>query len=254
MVTRVKTNAVAYKRARNSSKKTRGRKKKYGAKIKLYSVFKKISKFGTVESPIYGEKNVSIRYYSEKLIWRSYGKPVLYVWAIHPTRGKIVLITTDLEMSPLDLIKLYGRRFKIEVSFKQSLHTLGAYTYHFWLRSMEKIRKKDGDQDMSNVSEKYREKVSRKMQAYHVHILIGLIAQGLLQYLSVMKSEIVWKQFGSWIRTIRPGISPSEHVTATALRNTLPEFLLNLPAASTLKKFMMDRIDLSRVEGQRFAA
>jgi hypothetical protein len=34
--------------------------------------------------------------------------------------------------------------------------------------------------------------------------------------------EIAWSSFGSWLRTIRPGVAPSEAVVASALRNTLP--------------------------------
>ena len=36
---------------------------------------------------------------------------------------------TDLELSTLEMIAVYGYRFKIEVAFKQALHTLGTYAY-----------------------------------------------------------------------------------------------------------------------------
>src|ERR1019366_1156557 len=42
---------------------------------------------------------------------------------------------------------------------------------------------------------------------------------------SATQPKLVWRSFGSWIRTIRPGLAPSEQVVAVALRNTLPEFL-----------------------------
>jgi hypothetical protein len=53
-----------------------------------------------------------------------------------------------------------------------------------------------------------------------------VVAQGLLQYLAVVAPKLVWASFGSWLRTIRPGIPPSELVVAQALRQTLPDFLL----------------------------
>ena len=89
------------------------------------------------------------------------------------------------------------------------------------------------------------------MSAYHRHIQLGLIAQGLLQYLSCVEPKLVWKKFGSWIRTIRSGIPPSEQVTAMALKNSLPEFLVDRVNKHICKKFLRKRIDLSRIEGYR---
>jgi hypothetical protein len=65
----------------------------------------------------------------------------------------------------------------------------------------------------------------------------------LLQYLAASHAQLVWSSFGSWLRTIRPGVCPSELVTGIALRNTLPNFLLNSSAASIFTKFLRDNID-----------
>jgi hypothetical protein len=59
---------------------------------------------------------------------------------------------------------------------------------------------------------------------------------------------------GSWIRTIRPGLAPSELVAAIALRNTLPDFLANPDGAPTFVKFLQAHIDVSRAEGTRLVA
>ena len=50
------------------------------------------------------------------------------------TRGKILLLCTDLSLEPIEVIMLYGLRFKLELTFKNSVNVLGAYTYRFWLK------------------------------------------------------------------------------------------------------------------------
>jgi hypothetical protein len=92
------------------------------------------------------------------------------------------------------------------------------------------------------------------MRAYSSHLQAGVIAQGLLQILSVLHSQMVWRCFGSWIRTLRSGIPPSEQVVGMALRHSLPEFLAASDKTSALAKFINDRLDLNRAEGLRLAA
>jgi hypothetical protein len=54
--------------------------------------------------------------------------------------------------------------------------------------------------------------------------------------------------FGSWLRTIRPGVAPSELVVATALRQSLPEFLLNSAETAPIAKFILERQDHDTME------
>jgi len=84
------------------------------------------------------------------------------------------------------------------------------------MRGMKRISRNSGTQHLHRQTERYRTAVRRKLSAYDRHIQIGLIAQGLLQYLSATHAQLVWSSFGSWLRTIRPGVCPSELVTATA--------------------------------------
>ena len=113
------------------------------------------------------------------------------------------------------------------------------------------LRRSSGDQYLHRKSECYRKAVNRKIDAYYRHIQIGIIAQGLLQYLSSVLPKLVWSSFGSWIRTIRPGMCPSEQITSIAMRNSFPEFFANSSPIPILKKFLYHRIDLTRSEGLR---
>jgi hypothetical protein len=133
-----------------------------------------------------------------------------------------------------------------EVSFKQAIHTVGAYAYHFWMQDMTPIRRGSGKQYVQRKSELYREHVRRKLAAYERHIQLGLIAQGLLQYLALNFRRVSWFNFHSYIRTASPQKPPSEWVVSQALRHTWPDFLLGLPQSSILKKFFATKINSAR--------
>jgi hypothetical protein len=103
-----------------------------------------------------------------------------------------------------------------------------------------------GNQSLLFKPMQYRQAILRKLNAYHRHIQVGLIAQGLLQYLASVFPALVWNSFGSWIRTIRPNLPPSEMVTALALRNAFPHFLVGCSKINILAKFIADHFDFAR--------
>jgi hypothetical protein len=254
LVTRVRNNAVAFRTVPQPKKRKPGRPKVYGKKLRLKDLWKQRQSFLTAMSPVYAETSIEIRYLSKDLLWRPVGHLVRFVLVDHPTRGKLILMTTLLSLTPLEVIELYGYRFKIEVCFKQALHTLGTYAYHFWMMHMTPIRRRSGNQHLHHKSEKYREMVRNKVAAYHRYVQLGCIAQGLLQYLSVKFGTQVWQHFGSWLRTMKTDQSPSEMVVGQALRSSLPQFIATMHGRHELEKMIVDNADLSRLPELRASA
>jgi len=255
LVVRVKSNAVAWRPyVHKGERRGRGRPRIYGEKVKLRSLFRQNLVTEEAPSPVYGEEDVMIRYAVHDLLWRPVGLIVRFVMVIHPSRGRFIIMSTDTSLDAIDIIRLYGLRFKIEFAFKQAVHVFGAFYYHFWMKFMKPLKRRNGNQYLHRASAAYRKAVKRKLHAYHVFVQAGIVAQGLAQYLAACHQELVWRSFGSWLRTIRPGLAPSERVVTMALRQSLPEFLLDRTQEHILAKFIVERQDPDRSEVFRPAA
>lgn len=254
LITRVKSNAVAYTPYRSHEPRKRGRPRLYGERIALASLLDDLTQMMSMPSPVYGEHSVTLHYRVANLLWRPVGRIVRFVAVSHPTRGPVILLCSDVDLEATEIIRAYGLRFKIEYGFKQIVHLVGAFSYRFWMKRMTPLRRWAGDQYMHHQSLAYRNAVKRKIHAYHVFLQAAVVAQGLLQYLSSAAPTLVWNAFGSWLRTIRPGVPPSEFVAANALRNRLTDFLRGYAATNTFAKFIAERQTLGEIDESRLAA
>ena len=116
LVTRVKSNSVAFFPATpppSNRPRRKGRPAKYGNKIKVAALLKEADRLQEAPSPVYGEKGVMLRFRVADLLWRPVGILVRFVVVLHLRRGAILLMCTDLTLPPLDIIRIYGLRFKI---------------------------------------------------------------------------------------------------------------------------------------------
>ena len=84
LLTRMKSNAVAYTAYQQRGPRKRGRPWSHGSKIKLSSLWQASSDFQPAPSPVYGESKVIIQYRVRDLLWRPAGRLVRFVAVIHP--------------------------------------------------------------------------------------------------------------------------------------------------------------------------
>jgi hypothetical protein len=249
LITRLRSNAVVYEAPEIPAVRRPGRPRVYGAKIPIRHLWRQRSRFVSARSPVYGEHRVDIDYCSVDRLWRPVGRLVRLVFVRHPTRGRLVLLCTDLTLNPLQIVELYGYRFKIEVSFRQALRTLGGYAYHFWMMAMTPLTRRSGNQHLHMKTDRYRALVRRKMDAYHRYVQLGCVAQGLLQHLALNFRARVWNNFGSWLRTMKTAQPPSEMVVSQALRSSLSELLRALRREPILEEFLLAQLDVDQSTG-----
>jgi len=238
LVTRAKSNAVAYFPAPKVEKPARGRPRIYGKKVRIKDMATDDGAFTSAPSPVYGERDVMVRFRVLDLLWKPVARIVRFCIVHHPVRGTIFLLSTDTSLTALEILQLYGYRFKIELGFRQAVHVVGTYAYHFWMLAMKPLRRTGGDQYLHRTTDAYRAAIRRKVRAYHIYVQLGCIAQGLLQHLAINHTAEAWRCFRSWLRTMNPDMPPSELVVANALRTTLPAFFAVPTLAPDLTKIM----------------
>ena len=237
LVCRVKHNTVANLPLPPVTVKKRGRPKLKGEKIKLFDLYSATKQIFSVSG--------DSRYLFLDLYWSPAQSIVRFV-IVENSKGRAILMSTDTSMDAESIIKIYESRWMIETGFKIAKHQLGTFAYHFWMKNMKRTKRGQLKQFIHRESEKYRDAVQRKMQAYHIFIAFGCISQGLLIYLALNHSKAVWSAFSGWLRTIRPELAPSELVVSNALKTTLPNFLIAENTSPDWLKFYRKKVDHGR--------
>ena len=244
LITRMKSNSVAYRKP-VGNRNRRGRPKIYGEKVRLTDLFEVTEGWCSTVTELYG-KPEKIEYLSLRLFWKQAGREMLFVLVRMADGRKCILMCSDLMLAPLLVIQIYAARFKIEVGFKVAIRVIGSLGYHFWMARMKPISRKGKDQFLHRETETYRNAVRRKLGAYHNFMQIGAIAQGIMILLALTRSQLVWANFKSWMRTMNQNGVPSERVVVQSLSYTLPEFLRDGMENNIWAKFMSQNADTKR--------
>jgi hypothetical protein len=219
VLTRAKKNVVAYRTPPRPKKKGRGRPRKYGRKLELMKLFDAWEqRFKTAEAEVY-QKLEKVRYLTLDLIWKP-TKGLLRFFLIETSRGRIILITSDLALEPLMALNLYCRRTTIEALFDALKNILGGMRYHFWSRYLQPASRRPAKKKKIKQTSSRPEKTQNTLAAIEKFLLVHLMVLGVLQLLARRFGPQVLDKARCWLRT-PCGKIPSEFVTRTALSNSI---------------------------------
>ena len=202
IVTRAKMATVAYKLPLLHS--GRGRPRKKGEAVKLKQLFDAEKEHFTKATVCLYGKEEAVEYLCVDLLWGQGLYQLIRFVLVKSGDAKLILACTDVSFTPLQILSLYGYRFKIEVTFRTLKQLIGAFMYRFWSMSMPKLNrfaKKGEDDPLLKVEcEKERKQILSTFSATEGFVMLSLIANGILQLLSLKYSSIVGKSSFCWLR------------------------------------------------------
>jgi len=230
IVTRGKTNAVAYQQPEKTSRPKCGRPRKYGKKVKLSSVFSQQDQEFTAKNMMLYGKNTEVKFLCADLVWKPAARLVRFV-LVKIGNTPFVLMSSDLTLTPEEIITLYGYRFKIETSFNEQKNDMGCFSYRFWTKALPK--RKRGKNTQAPTDAKKRSQIEKSKQATEVYVCLNCIAAGILTIIAFYHSREIWNRYPGYIKTVRSSIP----TVATVKLTFQQDFCAFLPLLKGLKAF-----------------
>lgn len=225
ILTRAKKNVVAYREPKKPKKRSRGRPQMYGKKLKLTKLFETEGhKFQTADVMVYQNMETA-RYLVIDLIWKPI-KGKLRFFLVESSRGRIILMTSDLNINIKDAINLYCRRATIETLFDSLKNLLGAMQYHFWSTYLKPSSRRPSKNEKKGDLSTRPDKTKITLDAIEKFVVVQMIALGAIQMLARRFGSEIKDKARCWLRT-PCGDIPSEFVTKTALSNIIRSNLIS---------------------------
>lgn len=216
IVTRAKKNIVAFTAPPEKTGK-RGAPRKYGKKIKLTRLFERnIKNFRTIKTNIY-DRTETIKYLVMDLIWKPV-KRTLRFFLVKSSRGRIIIMSSDLEMNVQTACLLYCRRATIETFFNVLKNLLGGMRYHFWSKYLQSISRKPKKNETAPVSSN-PVKTGVTLAAIEKYMALHVIVVGIIQLLAVKAPKEMISKAKCWQRTVGSREHPSPFVVVAAMKN-----------------------------------
>ena len=231
LITRAKSDCVAYKKPGEYSGKGRPRKK--GKEIHLNDLFNKMSgAFTTATLELYG-KPKTIQYYCVNLLWgRKLYQELRFVLTVMDG-VKSIVVSTDLLLHPEQIIQLYCFRFKIEVFFRAFSQCMAGLAYHFWNSHITKLNpfepaKAAAEKLAAITDENERKSIISTYKASEGFVMFCCIAIGIIQLCALKFPEHIIASPIRWLRTYS-NIIPSEESTQDSLQKSFGELFSKCP-------------------------
>lgn len=227
IVTRAKKNIVAYlDPAPETDPSKRGPKRKYGEKLKLMELFDgRAELFDTTEALVYDQVE-TVRYLVLDLIWKPVKGKLRFI-LVESSRGRIVLMTSDMNMEFQLAINLYCRRVVVETLFDSLKNLLGAMAYHFWSQYLETASRKPKRNSKHKRVSSRPEKTEETLAKIEKFVAVQMVVLGTLQLLACNFGREIHSKANCWLRT-PCGEIPSVFVTKTALARMITRNLLTI--------------------------
>ncbi|NEP91439.1 MAG: hypothetical protein F6K18_34175 [Okeania sp. SIO2C2] len=185
LITRVRINPLGkYPLPIPPLKRSRGRPRIWGESVKLRNFFNEKDCFTTETLLLYG-KMVTLRDRAIDLHWDCPVRKVRFVLAVWPEGKQIILLSTDVTLSAVEIVTADSWRFKIEVTFRNLIQLLSGFSYRFWMKDMAPTKGWPKDLILSQYSHKQQQQVKRKVEAMERFVLINAMALAVLQLLSL---------------------------------------------------------------------
>jgi hypothetical protein len=149
------------------------------------------------------------------------------------SKGASILVSTDLSLTPVQIIQLYSRRFKIECSFRELKQVIAGFACHFWSKAMPKLLKfKCNEVNLANLEaitdKRQRELIVATVKAIEGFVQFSIIALGLLQLVGLLFGNDICAKGFRFMRT-KSNATPSERTVADFMRKSIISAFRFLP-------------------------
>jgi hypothetical protein len=166
-------------------------------------------------------------------LWKPLQAPQRFVFAI-TSRGPIVLMCSDLNLSPQTAIALYCARGRVEALFSMLKHLRGAFPYRFWSKRLPRhSRKPKKHTALKAPKPEHVNRVHITWPACERFVMWGGIALGLLQVVALKFPQQVWQGFNLFRRT-RSRALPSERTVKVVLGQEIARHFRHVVSLATM--------------------
>ena len=136
---------------------------------------------------------------------------------------RIIIMSSDLNLSAQSAIFLYCRRASIETLFNSLKNLLGGLCYHFWSKYLQPSSRRPAKKSAPKPVSSRPEKTKNTLAAIEKFVVLQMIVLGVLQLLSLKFALEIVRTAHCRLRT-PPGNVPSEFITKIALENAIFQY------------------------------